>query len=101
MLAAEQLSERPAAFFGISDRKGAIRVGMDADFAILEQGAFIWDEAKAHDGLNWSPFHGDTFTVRVGATYLRGACGFDGNTITGRQGSGRYVARGADCWFGN
>jgi len=71
------------------------------DFAILEQGAFIWDEAKAHDGLNWSPFHGDTFTVRVGATYLRGACGFDGNTITGRQGSGRYVARGADCWFGN
>ncbi|WP_245198136.1 dihydroorotase [Jiella mangrovi] len=101
MLAAEQLSERPAAFFGIADRKGAIRVGMDADFAILEQGAFIWDEAKAHDGLNWSPFHGDTFTVRVAATYLRGECGFDGNAITGRQGSGRHVARGANCWFGN
>ncbi|TPW28754.1 amidohydrolase family protein [Martelella alba] len=101
MLAADQLSERPAVFFGLSDRKGAIRVGMDADFAVLEEGAFTWNEAKAHDGLTWSPFHGEVFTVRVAATYLRGDLAFDGKDITGKAGSGRYVARGADCWFGN
>ncbi|MBB4122588.1 dihydroorotase [Martelella radicis] len=101
LLAASQLSERPAIFFGISDRKGAIKVGLDADFAVLEAGSFIFDEASAHDGLNWSPFHGEVFSVRTAATYLRGSLAFDGKDITGAAGAGRYVARGGDHWFGN
>ena len=100
-LAASQLCERPAVFFGLSDRKGAIQVGLDADFAVLETGSFIFDEERAHDGLNWSPFHGETFTVRIAATYLRGELAFNGKDITGKAGAGRYVARGADRWFGN
>jgi allantoinase len=97
-LASEQLCHRPARFFGL-DTKGAIEAGRDADFAVLERGTFRFDEATAEDGLKWSPFHGDTFTVRVAATYLRGAPVWDGKAILNTPGSGRYVARGTGGWF--
>lgn len=51
------------------------------------------------DGLKCSPFHGDSFSLRVAATYLRGAPVWDGADILNTPGSGRYVARGATGWF--
>ncbi|BCP56088.1 allantoinase [Kaistia sp. 32K] len=98
-LTADYLADRPARFFGIADRKGAIEIGRDADLIALEQGAFTWDEAEAHDGLNWSPFHGETFTVRVAASWLRGAPAWDGTNILNSAGSGRFVPRGATGWY--
>lgn len=98
-LTADYLAERPARFFGIDDRKGAIEVGRDADLVALEQGAFVWDEAAAHDGLNWSPFHGETFTARVAATWLRGQLAWDGSNILNSAGSGRFVPRATAGWF--
>ncbi len=97
-LAADQLSARPARFFGLAG-KGAIAPGKDADFAVLEQGAFPFDEATAQDGLRWSPFHGETFAVRVAATYLRGVPVWDGGAILNQPGSGRFVPRGGPGWF--
>lgn len=100
-LTAAYLAERPARFFGIDDRKGAIAPGRDADLVVLERGRFPWDEAGAHDGLNWSPFHGDTFTVRVAATWLRGRLAWDGAAIVNEPGSGRYVRRATSGWYGS
>ncbi|WP_138468760.1 dihydroorotase family protein [Poseidonocella sp. HB161398] len=98
-MAADYLSARPAKFFGIDDRKGAIAIGREADLAVLEEGAFAWDEAQAHDGLNWSPFHGATFAARVAATYLRGAPGWDGARILNTPGTGRVVTRATAGWY--
>lgn len=98
-LSADFLAARPARFFGIDDRKGAIAVGREADLAILEEGAFVYDEASAHDGLAWSPFHGATFDVRVAATYLRGAPAWDGKEIVNTAGTGRLVKRATMGWF--
>jgi len=98
-LAAEYLAERPARFFGIDDRKGAIAVGRDADLVALEQGSFVWDEAASHDGLNWSPFHGETFTVRVAASWLRGKLVWNGEDVLNSPGSGRFVPRATTGWF--
>ena len=98
-LSAQYLSAFPARFFGINDRKGAIAERLDADIVVLEEGAFTWDEAAAHDGLNWSPFHGETFDVRVAATYLRGAPAWDGNAICNTAGSGRYTPRRTAGWY--
>ncbi|WP_105426760.1 dihydroorotase [Neorhizobium tomejilense] len=98
-LSAEYLAERPARFFGIDDRKGAIAVGRDADLVALEQGAFVWDEAASHDGLNWSPFHGETFTVRVAASWLRGQLVWDGKNILNSPGSGEFVPRATAGWY--
>lgn len=99
-LTADYLAERPARFFGIDDRKGAIAVGRDADLVALDRGAFVWDEAAAHDGLNWSPFHGLTFGVRVAATWLRGAPAWDGTDIVNAAGAGRFVPRATPGWYG-
>lgn len=97
-LTADQLSHRPARFFGLRD-KGAIEVGKHADFAVLQPGASVFDEASAQDGLRWSPFHGETFAARVTATYLRGALVWDGSDILNTPGSGQFVPRAAGGWF--
>lgn len=93
VLAADYLCQRPARFFGIDHRKGAIALGLDADFCVLEPGEFTWDPARAHDGLNWSPFEGRSFDARVAATWLRGQQAWDGSQLLARQGDGRYLAR--------
>lgn len=98
--AARYLCAAPARFFGIDDRKGRIATGLEADLAVLEEGAFVWDESAAHDGLEWSPFHGETFDVRVAATYLRGAPAWDGTTVCNAAGAGRLVPRGTAGWYG-
>ncbi|MBP1849352.1 dihydroorotase [Rhizobium halophytocola] len=95
----EQLCERPARFFGLWPQKGAIKLGADADFVILSKTAQVWDSAKAHDALNWSPFDGREFTVTVARTYLGGTLAFDGETVLNKPGSGQYVGRGTSHWF--
>lgn len=92
---AAYLAEKPAKFFGLWPRKGAIAVGADADLVILEEGVFPYDSRQAHDDLNWSPFDGIEFTVRVAGTYVRGTPVWDGETVTGAAGHGRFVPRRA------
>jgi len=97
-ITAAQLSERPARFFGLS-RKGRILPGADADLTILTPGDHVWNSAEAHDGLNWSPFDGHRFSVRVSRTYLAGALAWDGALVHTKPGQGRYVPRGDAGWF--
>lgn len=98
-LTAEYLAARPARFFGLSDRKGALAAGLDADFCVLEEGDFTWDAAQAHDDLNWSPFDGRRFGVRVAATWLRGKPAWNGSEILLAQGNGQYLRRQGRGWF--
>jgi allantoinase len=90
---AEYLAERPARFFGLWPRKGAIAIGSDADLMILEEGSYVHDSANAHDELRWSPFDGREFRVRVATTLLRGVPAWDGSAILSKPGNGRYVRR--------
>lgn len=87
------LSEAPAKFFGLYPRKGVIAVGADADLAVLERRDQVWDSARAHDELNWSPFDGMTFNFAVTATYLRGDLAYGQDTVFNTVGSGRFVPR--------
>ncbi|MFC7691610.1 hypothetical protein ACFQY5_20550 [Paeniroseomonas aquatica] len=41
----------------------------------------------------WSPYHGRAMRARVAATWLRGACIWDGSAVLARPGSGRFVPR--------
>jgi allantoinase len=92
-LLVEQLCERPARFFGLGPQKGSITIGADADFAILELGSFPFDASASRDGLNWSPYDGETFAMRVATTILRGDVVWDGTAITSSAGQGTFVAR--------
>ncbi|HBF28692.1 amidohydrolase family protein [Rhizobium sp.] len=95
----EQLCERPAKFFGLWPHKGALRLGADADITILKHETQIWDSMNAHDDLNWSPFDGREFSVRVARTYLAGQLAFDGQAVINQPGAGQYVRRGTSHWF--
>ncbi|MCO5732219.1 amidohydrolase family protein [Rhizobium sp. SSA_523] len=98
-ITAEQLCERPAKFFGLWPEKGAIRIGADADLAIVSQTPQTWDSQNAHDELRWSPFDGRRFSVTVARTYLSGRLAFDGTTVLNRPGDGQFVRRGQSHWF--
>ena len=94
-LMARYCAERPARFHGLYPKKGALRIGADADLLVLERGAFTFDEASIQDRADakWSPYHGRAMQARVAATWLRGACIWDGTTVLARPGTGRFVPR--------
>jgi allantoinase len=88
----EDLCAAPARFFGLA-RKGTIAVGKDADLAVLTPGATPFSARANHDGLEWSPYDGETFAARVSATFLRGKPVWDGTSVLGQPGDGRFVPR--------
>jgi allantoinase len=94
-LMAKYCAERPAKFHGLFPRKGAIRVGSDADFVVLETGDFTFDAKDITDDADarWSPYDGRRVAARVAATYLRGACIWDGAQVLAKPGVGRFVPR--------
>lgn len=94
-LMARYCAEMPARYHGLFPRKGAIRVGSDADLLVLEQGDFTFDEAEIRDreDARWSPYHGRPMSARVAATYLRGHQVWDGAEVKARPGTGRFVPR--------
>jgi dihydroorotase-like cyclic amidohydrolase len=67
------VSETPANLFGVSERKGAIAVGRDADLVIVDDGANeSIDCSKFLSKAKYSPFHGRRVTARVDLTMVRG-----------------------------
>ena len=88
-------AERPARFHGLDGKKGAIRVGYDADLCVLERGDFTFDEADIKDrpDARWSPYHGRAMKARVAATWLRGTQIWDGTEVLAKPGTGRFVPR--------
>jgi allantoinase len=95
MLMATYCAERSAKLHGIWPKKGAIRVGSDADLVVLECGDFVFDENTLVDRpeMNWSPYHGRRMRARVVATWLRGRLIWDGATVLAKPGDGRFVRR--------
>jgi len=92
---ARYCAERPARFHGLAPKKGALRIGADADICVLERGDFVFDEAAIQDRADarWSPYHGRAMKARVAATFLRGAQIWDGSTVLAKPGTGRFVPR--------
>jgi allantoinase len=94
-LMARYCAERSAKLHGIWPKKGAIRVGSDADLVVLERGDFIFDETTLVDRpeMNWSPYHGRRMRAQVVATWLRGRMIWDGATVLAKPGDGQFVRR--------
>ena len=90
-------AERSAKMHGIWPKKGAIRVGSDADFAVLERAEYTFDQAIIVDRpeLRWSPYHGRAMRARVVGTWLRGTQIWDGVNVLAKPGDGQFVRRQA------
>ena len=88
-------AERSAKLHGLWPRKGALRIGSDADLCVLERGSFTFDEASIVDRpeLRWSPYHGRAMRARVAATIQRGRVIWDGAQVLAKPGDGRFIRR--------
>ncbi len=70
---AQALAETPARLFGLSDRKGAVREGLDADLVLADPaGEHVVRAARLHSATDYSPYEGRTLRGRLLAVYLRG-----------------------------
>ncbi len=88
-------AERTAKLHGLYPKKGAIRIGSDADLLIIERADYAFDEATIVDlpSQRWSPYHGRRMRARVAATVLRGQTIWNGATVSSTPGNGRFVRR--------
>ena len=91
---AELMSTTPARLFGLAPRKGAIRIGADADFAIVEtNGRKVLDanDLEYHDQERWSPFDGTELRVYPVYTVLGGRVAFAEGEVLGAPGDGSFL----------
>lgn len=87
------LSENPAKLYGMYPKKGAIRVGADADIVVFDPKANGTIEAKnLHSACGYTPFEGVRTIGRIERVLLRGATVFSNGDVI-LEHSGRYVSR--------
>lgn len=89
----ELTSWRQARLFGLYPRKGAIKVGADADIVLVDPDATyeLTDEAIVSKS-GWTPYAGRRVTGRVVQTYVRGALAAEDGAPVGEPGRGQFVA---------
>jgi allantoinase len=85
------LSGNPARLFRLSDRKGALAVGLEADIAVYGQRPRHYDPAASgHNVVHWSPYEGRLIRHCPVATFQRGRMIFDGTSVLAEPGDGRF-----------
>lgn len=91
---AAAFSYHTAQMFGLQQRKGAIRVGLDADFVLvdLHKKQAVHAERLLHSA-DYTPFEGMELEGWPVATYLRGSRIAEDGKITGERPSGRFIPR--------
>ena len=83
----------PARIFGLP-AKGAIEVGKDADFAIVDlAGRQTVRAARLPCSAGWSPYEGRTLRAVVVETWSRGERVSRDGRVEGRPGRGRFIRR--------
>jgi dihydropyrimidinase len=83
---------RPAQIFGMGSRKGALKLGYDADFVVInpDQG-FEVTAATQHSGAEYSVWEGWNSDVSIEHTIVRGRFALRDGQLT--QTTGQFVPR--------
>lgn len=87
------VARRPAEAFGLTDRKGELRVGADADLVVVDPDARVTitdDEVLSRCG--WTPYNGRTIRGRIEHTFVRGNEVYADGKVVGAPGTGRLAA---------
>ena len=91
------LSENPARLYGLYPHKGAIQIGSDADFTIVDLS--VEKQLRATDlytSCGWIPYEGWQVTGSVVSTIIRGVQAYKNGKILVEPGFGRFYRRAAD-----
>lgn len=86
------LAENPAKLAGLYPMKGAIRIGSDADFAVLDMNAKgTFTNENLGTKVQWSPYAGRTYAGRPVMTVLRGQIIMRDGVVSGTPGTGKFL----------
>ncbi|GAB6902219.1 dihydroorotase [Kineosporia succinea] len=86
-------STRAAKLFGMYPQKGIIRVGSDADLAVVDlDGSYTINAATQHSGAEYTPWEGTEVPLRVVHTIVRGHFAMRDGVVADRPG-GTYLRR--------
>ena len=89
-----KLSTNPARIMGLDHRKGAIRVGADADIAIIHPTrTHTVSPSTLETNADWSPYDGWELAGFARTTLSRGDVIVDDYTVVGREGRGQWLPR--------
>ncbi len=87
-------SETPARLWGVFPRKGALRVGSDADIVLIDPSAtYALRNEDIHSKAGWTPYDGMRMTGRPVMTLLRGTVVAEYGKIIAEPGVGRFIRR--------
>ena len=76
------MSERPAALAGLTNRKGRIAPGLDADLVVWDPDAeFVVDADRLQQRHKLTPYAGRRLRGRVVTTFVRGERVWDHESI--------------------
>ncbi|HEY8533125.1 MAG TPA: dihydroorotase family protein [Micromonospora sp.] len=90
---AELTAKNPAQRFGLNS-KGAIKVGLDADIALVDVN-HTWTvrAADSESAQEYTPFEGFEMTAKVTDTFLRGVQIMTDGVVSTAAPTGRYISR--------
>lgn len=88
---ARTLAENPAKLVGLYPKKGVIRIGSDADFAVLDMNAKgTFTNENLGTKVQWSPYAGHQYFGRPVMTVLRGQVIMRNGIVSGAPGTGEF-----------
>ena len=89
----------PAKLFGLADRKGALRPGLDADIVLFNPTVDgVVRARELHGNLDHTIWEDTALHGRVVATWLRGSPVYSEGQFTGRQGGGKFLRCQSVCF---
>ena len=89
------LSTGPAKAFGLYPRKGALKVGSDADIVLFDPDeAWTLGEETTHSAAGYTPYEGFPVLGKVKFTYNRGRLIMGDSIYLGIPGNGKFIAQG-------
>lgn len=95
---ARMLSYGPAKRFGLLERKGEIRIGLDADLALIDLNrTYTLERAHLLHKHKHSPYIGEEMHCKIVTTYVRGRKVYDEAAGLSIDREGQWVQQGNAC----
>jgi dihydroorotase/allantoinase len=87
-------SEKPAMVYGIYPRKGALKVGCDADMVVVDMKRRVkLSNDTQITACGWTPYDGMTVQGWPTTSILRGNVVMEDDQVLSKKGSGRFIPR--------
>ncbi|MPZ22619.1 MAG: amidohydrolase family protein [Dehalococcoidia bacterium] len=91
---ARVMAEGPARVYGLSERKGALAPGLDADMVLVDlEGSRSLRHEDVRSRVGWTPYDGSTLKGSTVMTISRGSVVFWDGQVLADPGWGTYIPR--------